>query len=135
MRRDAKAEAASIRESNRWWRQCWPALTFSTAAYADPNASSLVTSFAMKWLNLTTLDQVVPDPKLFPHFNDQLRRDFYNEAEAFLGSILLEDRPVVDLLTADYTFLNERLAQHYGISGVLGPQLRRVTLTEKERFG
>jgi len=102
---------------------------------ADPKASSLVTSFAMKWLNLTTLDQVVPDPKLFPDFNDQLRRDFYNEAEAFLSSILLEDRPVVDLLTANHTFLNERLARHYGISGVLGPQLRRVTLTEKERFG
>ncbi len=102
---------------------------------ADPKASSLVTSFAMKWLNLTTLDQVVPDPKLFPNFNDQLRRDFHNEAEAFLGSILLEDRPVVDLLSANHTFLNERLARHYGISGVLGPQLRRVTLTEKERFG
>ena len=102
---------------------------------ADPKASSLVTSFAMKWLNLTTLDQVVPDPKLFPNFNDQLRRDFYNEAEAFLASILLEDRPVVDLLSANHTFLNERLARHYGISGVLGPQLRRVTLTEKERFG
>ncbi len=102
---------------------------------ADTKASSLVTSFAMKWLNLTTLDQVVPDPKLFPNFNDQLRRDFYNEAEAFLGSILLEDRPVVDLLSANHTFLNERLAKHYGISGVLGPQLRRVTLTEKERFG
>ena len=102
---------------------------------ADPKASSLVTSFAMKWLNLTTLDQVVPDPKLFPNFNDQLRRDFYNEAEAFLSSILLEDRPVVDLLAANHTFLNDRLARHYGISGVLGPQLRRVTLTEKERFG
>ena len=102
---------------------------------ADPRASSLVTSFAMKWLNLTTLEQVVPDPKLFPNFNDQLRRDFYNEAEAFLGSILLEDRPVLDLLSANHTFLNERLARHYGISGVLGPQLRRVTLTEKERFG
>jgi mono/diheme cytochrome c family protein len=102
---------------------------------ADPKASSLITSFAMKWLNLTTLDQVIPDPKLFPNFNDQLRRDFYNEAEAFLGSILLEDRPVVDLLAANHTFLNERLARHYGISGVLGPQLRRVTLSEKERFG
>ncbi len=102
---------------------------------ADPKASSLVSSFAMKWLNLTSLDQVVPDPKLFPNFNDQLRRDFYNEAEAFVGSILLEDRPVVDLLSANYTFLNERLAKHYGISGVLGPQLRRVTLTDSARFG
>ena len=67
---------------------------------ADPRASSLVTSFAMKWLNLTSLDQVKPDPMLFPGFNEQLRHDFLNEAEAFLSSILLEDRSVVDLLTA-----------------------------------
>ena len=102
---------------------------------ADPKASSLVTSFAMKWLNLADLDAVKPDPTLFPGFNDQLRRDFSTEAEAFIGSILLEDRSVVDLLTADYTFLNERLARHYGISGVTGPQFRKVTLTDKERFG
>ena len=102
---------------------------------ADPRASSLVTSFAMKWLNLTTLDQVVPDPKLFPGFNEQLRHDFSTEAEAFIGSIFSEDRSVVELLTADHTFLNERLARHYGISGVTGPQFRKVTLTEKERFG
>jgi hypothetical protein len=102
---------------------------------ADPRASSLVTSFAMKWLNLTTLDQVKPDPMLFPDFTDQLRHDFLNETEAFLSSILLEDRSVLDLLTANHTFLNERLARHYGISGVLGNQMRKVTLTEKERFG
>jgi mono/diheme cytochrome c family protein len=102
---------------------------------ADPRASSLVTSFAMKWLNLTTLDQVVPDPKLFPTFDEQLRRDFSTEAEAFIGSLFSEDRSVVDLLTADHTFLNERLARHYGIPGVVGPQFRRVTLTNKERFG
>jgi mono/diheme cytochrome c family protein len=102
---------------------------------ADPRASSLVTSFAMKWLNLTTLDQVKPDPMLFPGFTDQLRHDFLNETEAFLSSILLEDRSVVDLLTSNHTFLNERLARHYGISGVLGNQMRKVTLTEKERFG
>ena len=76
-----------------------------------------------------------PDPKLFPGFNDQLRRDFSTEAEAFIGSIFSEDRSVVDLLTADHTFLNERLARHYGISGVTGAQFRRVTLAEKERFG
>ena len=102
---------------------------------ADPKASSLVTSFAMKWLNLTTLDSVQPDPELFPGFNDQLRHDFSKEAEAFISSILLEDRSVVDLLTANHTFLNERLARHYGISGVVGPQFREVTLTEKERSG
>jgi mono/diheme cytochrome c family protein len=102
---------------------------------ADPKASSLVTSFAMKWLNLTTLDQVQPDPMLFQGFTDQVRRDFLTEAESFLGSILLEDRSVLDLLTANHTFLNERLARHYGISKVYGPQFRRVTLAEQERFG
>jgi hypothetical protein len=103
---------------------------------ADPRASSLVTSFAMKWLNLTTLDQIVPDPKLFPAFDEQLRHDFSTEAEAFIGSIFSEDRSVVELLTADYTFLNDRLARHYGISGVTGAQFRRVSLIEKEtRFG
>ena len=104
---------------------------------ADPRASSLVSSFAMKWLNLTTLDQVVPDPKLFPTavFDDQLRRDFSTEAEAFIGSLFSDDRSVVELLTADYTFLNERLARHYGISGVTGAQFRKISLTQKERFG
>jgi len=106
---------------------------------ADSKASSLVTSFAMKWLNLDGLDSVQPDPMLFPGFNEQLRRDFATEAEAFIGSILLEDRSLVDLLTANHTFLNERLARHYGISGVTGNQFRKVTLGdkvgEKERWG
>jgi mono/diheme cytochrome c family protein len=105
----------------------------------DPKASSLVTSFAMKWLNIADLDAVQPNPTLFPAFNEQLRSDFSTEAEDFLSSILLEDRSVVDLLTADYTFLNERLARHYGISGVVGNQFRKVSLTqndtEKERWG
>ena len=106
-----------------------------TRMMADPKASSLVTSFAMKWLNIGDLDAVKPDPMLFPDFTDPLRRDFSTEAQDFLGSILLEDRSVVDLLTADYTFLNDRLARHYGIAGVVGPQFRRVTLSQKERFG
>ena len=102
---------------------------------ADPKASSLVTSFAMKWLNLTTLDSVQPDPKLFPGFNEQLRHDFSKEAEAFISSILLEDGSVVELLTSDHTFLNDQLARLYGVLGVEGPQFREVTLTEKERDG
>jgi Protein of unknown function (DUF1592)/Protein of unknown function (DUF1588)/Protein of unknown function (DUF1585)/Protein of unknown function (DUF1595)/Protein of unknown function (DUF1587) len=102
---------------------------------ADPKASSLVTSFAMKWLNLTDLDQVIPDPVLFPNFNDQLRHDFSAETEAFVGDIFSNDRSVLELLTANYTFLNERLARHYGVPGVFGPQLREVTLDEKERWG
>jgi hypothetical protein len=102
---------------------------------ADTKANSLVTSFAMKWLNLTDLEQVVPDPALFPEFKDPLRRDFSSEAEAFIGSIFGDDRSVVELLTADYTFLNDRLAKHYGISGVTGSQFRRVTQVPKERWG
>lgn len=106
-----------------------------TRMMASPRASSLVSSFAMKWLNIADLDAVKPDPVLFPDFTDALRRDFSTESQKFLGSILLENRSVVDLLNADYSFLNERLARHYGIVGVVGPQFRRVTLTQKERFG
>jgi mono/diheme cytochrome c family protein len=107
---------------------------------ADPKASSLVSSFAMKWLDLTTLDQVVPDPTLFPEFAkardaELLRRDFSTEAEAFIGSLFSDDRSVVELLTADYTFLNERLARHYGVPGVTGAQFRKVALVDKARFG
>jgi hypothetical protein len=89
----------------------------------------------VKWLNLDGLDSVKPDPAIFPGFNEQLRHDFLYEAEAFIGSIFLEDRSVVDLLTSDHTFLNDRLARHYGISGVVGSQFREVTLTDNERFG
>ena len=102
---------------------------------ADPKASSLVTSFAMKWLNLTTLDSVQPDPKLFPAFSEELRHDFAKEAEDFISSIILQDRSVIDLLTSNQTFLNERLARLYGVPGVLGPQFREVTLTDKDRDG
>jgi mono/diheme cytochrome c family protein len=102
---------------------------------ADPKASSLVTSFAVKWLTLDGLDSVKPDPAIFPGFNEQLRHDFLYEAQAFVSSILLEDRNVVDLLTADHTFLNDRLARHYGISGITGSQFRRVTLTDQARWG
>jgi hypothetical protein len=102
---------------------------------ADPKASSLVTSFAMKWLNLTSLDSVQPDPKLFPAFNEQLRHDFSEEAESFLGSILLQDRSVLELLTSNRTFLNDRLARLYGVPGVIGNQFREVVLPEPERAG
>ena len=122
------AEAGGLTKSGAMERQVRRMLS-------DPKASSLVTNFAMKWLNLDSLESVKPDAVLFPGFTDQLRRDFSTEVEAFLRSILLEDRNLVDLLTADHTFLNDRLARHYGLSGVSGTQFRRVTLTEKERFG
>ena len=102
---------------------------------ADPKASSLVTSFAMKWLTLTNLEQVIPDPKLFPGFNDQTREDFLTETESFVNSVFSEDRSVLDLLTADYTFVNDRLAKHYGIPGVTGSQFRKVTQIPDARRG
>ena len=101
----------------------------------DRRASSLVRNFALKWMDLDNLREVEPDPNLFPTFSDQLRKDLSTEVESFVGSVLLEDRSVGDLLTADHTFLNERLAKHYGISSVLGPQFRRVTLDNPQRWG
>jgi hypothetical protein len=101
----------------------------------DPRASRLVRNFAVRALDLDTLDQVVPDPNLFPTFSGALRRDMSTEIESFIGSILLEDRDIGELLTADHTFLNDRLARHYGISSVHGPQFRRVTLTDPRRWG
>jgi mono/diheme cytochrome c family protein len=101
----------------------------------DRRAANLVRNFALKWMDLDNLREVQPDPNLFPSFNDQLRKDLSAEVESFVGSVLLEDRNVGDLLTADHTFLNERLAKHYGINSVLGPQFRRVTLDNPQRWG
>ena len=102
---------------------------------ADPRAEVLVNEFALRWLNVDDLGAVVPDRLLFPEFTDGLREDFAEEMRLFLASVLLEDRNVRTLLTADYTFLNERLARHYGVAGVLGPQFRRVTLEDERRHG
>ena len=100
---------------------------------SDRRAASLVRNFALKWLDLDNLDAAEPDPNLFPTFTDQLRDDMAVEAESFVASVLLEDRSVADLLTADHTFLNERLARHYGITTVLGSQFRRVTVPDARR--
>ena len=103
---------------------------------ADPKASSLVSSFAMKWLNLNSLDSVQPDAKIFQGFNATLRDDFQKEAELFLSSILLENKSVLDLLTSDQTFMNNRLARHYGIpNGPSTSAFKEVTLTDPNRFG
>jgi hypothetical protein len=102
---------------------------------ADPRAASLVRNFALKWLNVDNLNAVQPDPLLFPTFSDGLRKDFAVEIESFVASILLQDRSVNELLTANHTFLNERLARHYGITDVLGPQFRRVELKDPQRWG
>jgi hypothetical protein len=101
----------------------------------DRRASSLVRNFALKWLDLAKLAEVAPDPNLFPTFNESLRHDMAVEIESFVASVLLEGRNVGDLLTANHTFLNERLARHYGITSVLGPQFRRVTLEDSRRWG
>jgi hypothetical protein len=102
---------------------------------ADPRAEALVTNFALKWLNVDELDAVDPDEKLFPEFSDELRADFATEMSLFLKSILLENRNAQELLTSSETFLNERLARHYGVTSVRGPQFRRVTLEDPARFG
>jgi hypothetical protein len=95
---------------------------------ADPRAQALVTNFAGQWLYLRNLAAVTPDPRLFPDFDDNLRQAFRRETELFFESIVKEDRSVLDLLRANYTFLNERLAKHYGISNVYGSRFQRVTL-------
>ena len=102
---------------------------------ADRRARSLVTNFAAQWLQLRNLRSSLPDKEEFPDFDDTLRQSFERETELFFDSVMREDRSVVDLLTADYTFLNERLAKHYGIPGVYGSHFRRVTLTDQARRG
>ncbi|HEX6995445.1 MAG TPA: DUF1592 domain-containing protein [Gammaproteobacteria bacterium] len=102
---------------------------------ADPRAEVLVDDFALRWLNVDDLNAVQPDQNIFPEFSESLRRDFAEEIRLFLGSILLEDRDVRELLTASHTFLNERLARHYGVAGVFGPQFRRVELDDPRRHG
>ena len=94
----------------------------------DARASALVDNFAGQWLSLRSVAGIAPDPNLFPGFDENLREAFRRETELFVESQLREDRSVIDLLGADYTFLNERLARHYGIPGVTGSRYRRVTL-------
>jgi hypothetical protein len=96
---------------------------------------SLVTNFASQWLNIDEIDDIEPDPSLFPEFDEALRAAFRHETELFVDSILREDRSVLDLLTADHTFVNERLAVHYGIPNVRGARFRRVTLPDSKRWG
>jgi len=96
---------------------------------ADPRAEALITNFTGQWLGVRSLQTSEPVVNLFPDFDDNLRNAFQRETELFFGSVVHEDRSILDLLTADYTFVNERLAKHYGIANVYGPQFRRVTLT------
>jgi hypothetical protein len=104
---------------------------------ADARARNLATNFAAQWLHLRNLESITPDLRLFPDFDDNLRQAFRQETELFVESVLREDRSVLDLLKADYTFLNERLAKHYGIPHVYGNRFRRVALlgSDRERGG
>jgi hypothetical protein len=102
---------------------------------ADPRSQALATNFAAQWLYLRNLKNFAPDPNEFPDFDDNLRQSLLTETEMFFGSVVNEDRNVLELLNADYTFVNERLAQHYGIPNVYGPRFRRVTLGDDARRG
>ena len=99
---------------------------------ADSRSKALVEDFAGQWLSLRNLNSVKPDPLVFPGFDENLRKAFQREAELFFESIVREDRSVADLLNADYTFLNERLARFYGIPNVYGSHFRRMTLSGNE---
>ncbi len=103
---------------------------------ADPRAAdSLVDNFAAQWLNLRRVDEVVIDPTKYPTYDESLLNAFITETQMFVGSTIHEDRSVDDLLNADYTFVNERLAREYGIPGVYGSRFRRVTLPDHNQRG
>jgi len=101
----------------------------------DPRSRALIDNFAGQWLYLRNLDSLTPDRRLFPDFDENLRRSFRRETELLFETIVEEDRSIVELLSADYTFLNERLAKHYGIPHIYGDRFRRVELAEGSHRG
>jgi hypothetical protein len=101
----------------------------------DPKSAALVDNFAAQWLHARNLRSATPDKNSYPDFDDNLRQAFERELKLFVASIIREDRNVLDLMTADYTFVNERLARHYGIPNVYGPDFRRVALAADARRG
>src|SRR5688572_24653613 len=101
----------------------------------DPKAEALSTRFASQWLRLQDLDKIHPDALLFPYYDHSLAEALKKETELFFDSIVREDRSILDLITADYTFVNERIARHYGLQNVNGPDFRRVTLVDEHRRG
>lgn len=102
---------------------------------ADPRSNALAERFAAQWLRLQDVDKVHPDPNFYPNFDENLAAAMRTETRLFFASLVKDDRSILELLTADYTFLNDRLAQHYGISGVLGRDFRRVTYPDASRRG
>jgi mono/diheme cytochrome c family protein len=99
----------------------------------DPRSQAFVSNFGGQWLHLRNLETITPDPDIFPNFDEGLRQSFRRETELFFESILRENRSVFDLLDANFTFLNQRLAEHYGVRGVYGSQFRRVALSDPNR--
>jgi hypothetical protein len=124
----AASEQGRLRDSRELERQVRRML-------ADRRAKALVENFAGQWLELRKVARVKPDEVLFPEFDADLRFAMRQETELFFADILRHNRSALELLDADYTFLNERLAQHYGLSGVHGSQFRRVRLTDTRRGG
>lgn len=101
----------------------------------DPRAESLVTNFAFQWLEVDSMDKIEPDPVEYPEFDEDLRSAYREEMRLFLDSVLLQDHDVRDLMTANWTYVNERLALAYGVPNVQGAQFRRVVLTDSRRDG
>lgn len=102
---------------------------------ADPKSEALVQNFVTQWLNLRLLDGTAPDPKVFPQFDASLKAAMRRETELFAAAIVREDRSVLDFLSGRFTFVNARLAQHYGIDGVFGDEFKRVSFTDNRRTG
>ena len=100
---------------------------------ADPRSHSLVSNFAGQWLQLRNVRTVLPNSEVFPDFDDNLREAFLRETELLFDSVIGEDRNVLDLLRADYTFVNERLARHYGMPNIYGSRFRRVAVADESR--
>jgi hypothetical protein len=102
---------------------------------ADQRATTLANSFASQWLYLRNLRASAPDMYVFPDFDDNLRQSAIRETELLFETIVREDRPLTELLSADYTYLNERLARHYGVPGIYGDQFRRIEISDTRRYG
>jgi len=102
---------------------------------ADPKVKELAKNFAGQWLFVRNIARIAPDQTSFPNFDENLRQAFEQEMELLLDSQVREDRAIADLLNVDYTYINERLAQHYGIKGIYGPEFRRITLADPNRHG
>jgi hypothetical protein len=101
----------------------------------DPKSSAFIQNFAGQWLALRNLEGIVPDPGVFPDFDNNLRLAMQTETRMLFDSIVREDRSVLDIVDADYTFMNQRLAEHYGVEGIYGEQFRRVAIEDPERRG